>query len=72
MYLVKVCNFHPVGNWGFLIQILDFLFQSMKFLCPEESNTFFITCHNLLFLLEVKFIWTTLCQEGIKLCVGLL
>jgi hypothetical protein len=47
----------------------------MRFLCPEERETVGQkkeTYQNLLFLIEVKFLWTTLCQEGIKLCVGLL
>jgi len=47
----------------------------MKFLCPEERDTNGQkkeTYQNLLFLIEVNFIWTALCQEGIKLCVGLL
>ena len=47
----------------------------MKFLCPEERDTSGQkkeTYQNLLFLIEVNFIWTTLCQEGIKLHVGFL
>jgi len=74
MYLVKTGNFHLVGNWVFLklnfgppILFLEISVSWRKrHKWSEERDISKCT------LIEVKFIWTTLCQEGIKLCVGLL